>query len=80
MLELQVPNEVYETLQLDSNECRKVYGLIHMGGDRFRASPSGWARTADDFEHLGWELPQEVIQSWIDTVYGEGRHPSQATY
>ncbi len=68
MLTLDVPVEMYETLQLDSNECRNFYGLFYVSGNKFSATAEGWRRAIDGYRHFGWELPEEVVEHFAQKV------------
>jgi hypothetical protein len=68
MLTLDVPVEVYQTLQLDSNQCRNFYGLVYVSGNKFSADAEGWRRAIDGYRHFGWELPEEVVEDFAQKV------------
>jgi hypothetical protein len=68
MLTLNVPTEMYQTLQLDSNECRNFYGLVYVGGDKFSATAEGWRKAINSYRHFGWELPEDVVEHFAQKV------------
>jgi hypothetical protein len=68
MITLNVPTQMYQTLQLDSNQCRNFYGLVYVGGDKFSATAEGWRKAIDSYRHFGWELPEDVVEGFAQRV------------
>jgi hypothetical protein len=66
--EIEVPSIVYQTLQLDVAECRKVYSLSDLGGGNFVTTKDNWRRVLDDFEDFGYELPERVIEDFRSII------------
>jgi hypothetical protein len=66
--EIEVPSIVYQTLQLDVAECRKVYSLSDLGGGNFVTTKDNWRRVLDDFEDFGHELPERVIEDFRSII------------